>query len=276
MQDYRLSDIYIYPIKSLGGLSLSDTKTTKKGLQYDRRWMLVDANHQFITIRNFPGLLFFDVALIDNGFSVTYRNKKIDIPRELDQGKKITCTIWGDQVTAVIADQAVNKWFSQVLSMDCSLVYMPETTKRNIKPLWGHTTVSLADGYPLLVTGIPSLKSLNATLESPVEMMRFRPNLVFEGGVAYDEFVWSSFKIGNTAFQGLKPCERCVVTTYDPITAEKGREPLLALSKRKINNKIVFGQHAKSMELGTIKIGDKINIMSHKSDPYDPIPGISS
>ena len=42
MPDLKLTQIWIYPIKSLGGISLSSAKVMEKGLQYDRRWMLVD------------------------------------------------------------------------------------------------------------------------------------------------------------------------------------------------------------------------------------------
>ncbi|MEM7108364.1 MAG: MOSC N-terminal beta barrel domain-containing protein [Bacteroidota bacterium] len=275
MQDYVLSDIYIYPVKSLGPVKVDNIKTTEKGLENDRRWLLINGENQFLTIRKYPEFLFFKTSFSDQGFRIQHHEKTIDIPLRIVEGERIRCRIWDDEVEAIKAPDLVNHWFSTILEIDCSLVYMPDETERKIKPLWGGTAVSFADGYPLLIVGESSLNDLNSKLVNPIEMMRFRPNLVFEGGNSYDEFLWSKFKINNTLFQGLKPCERCIVTTYDTVTGEKGREPLLTLSKQKIDKKIVFGQHAKSVKQGYLKKGDQIEILSYKSSPYDTIPGLS-
>ena len=275
MQDYQLSDIYIYPIKSLGAIRLDNTKTTEKGLQYDRRWMLIDTENNFMTIRRNVEFLFFKLSMTDHGFRVAYKGDALEVPFDFHSDEEITCSVWDDEVIALKGKSNWNKWFSEKIGRPCSLVYMPEESNRVIKPMWGGTSVSFADGYPLLVVGEESLKELNHKLESPVEMMRFRPNLVFNGGKAYDEFNWSTFKIGEVEFQGLKPCARCIVTTYDPKTGEKDREPLLTLSKQKIDGNIVFGQHSKSVDSGVISEGDSIKILSHKSEPYAPIDGLS-
>ncbi|MEO0552399.1 MAG: MOSC N-terminal beta barrel domain-containing protein [Bacteroidota bacterium] len=275
MQHYKLSDIYIYPVKSLGAIRISNTKTTEKGLQYDRRWMLVDNNNQFMTIRKYPNFLFFHLYGHKEGFRISFNASYLDIPFSIASGDLIQCTIWDSKVEAIKGDERWSRWFSEQLGIPCSLVYMPDKADRRIKPLWGGTTVSFADGYPLLITCEASLTDLNEKLDEPVEMMRFRPNLVFNGGEAYDEFRWGSFNIGHTKFQGLKPCTRCIVTTYNTITGEKGRQPLLALSKQKIDNNIVFGQHAKSLESGEIRVGDNLQILNYKSDPYAAIPGLS-
>ncbi|MEM8568780.1 MAG: MOSC N-terminal beta barrel domain-containing protein [Bacteroidota bacterium] len=275
MQDYKLSDIYIYPIKSLGSIRVKNIKTTEKGLEFDRRWMLINQDRQFLTIRRYPEFLFFKMSLLNSGFRIRYQEKILDVPIKIDEGEKVRCEIWNDEVEAIKASDRINQWFSTILGIDCSLVYMPEETKRNIKPLWGGTSVSFADGYPLLIASEASLSNLNSKLKNPVGMIRFRPNLVFKGVDPYDEFNWSKFKINSTQFQGLKPCERCIVTTFDPKTGEKGREPLLTLSKQKINNKIVFGQHAKSVDQGTIGVGDVVKVLSYKSNPYDSISDVS-
>lgn len=275
MQEYKLSDIYIYPIKSLGAVRLDNTKTTEKGLQYDRRWMLIDDDNKFITIRKYPEFLFFNLEVIEHGFRISYKGSDLEIPFSIASGDRVQCDIWNDQVEAIKGDVTWNQWFSENLGISCSLVYMPEDSIRKIKPVWGGTAVSFADGYPLLIVGKESLKDLNDQLQSPVEMARFRPNLVFEGGAPYEEFSWSEFMIGNVLLQGLKPCARCIVTTYNPSTGEKEREPLLTLSKQKLNDKIVFGQHTKAMQMGEIKVGDSLQILNYKSDPYALIPGLS-
>jgi uncharacterized protein YcbX len=123
--------------------------------------------------------------------------------------------------------------------------------------------VSFADGYPILIIGQSALDFLNSKLPSPVEMNRFRPNIVFIGGKAHHEDDWKSFKIGEINFKGIKPCARCQVPTIHQSTAIKTKEPIKTLaSYRNFNNKINFGLNVISQEVGLIKVGDEIIIES--------------
>jgi uncharacterized protein YcbX len=110
-----------------------------------------------------------------------------------------------------------------------------------------------------LIIGQASLDNLNAQLEKPISMKRFRTNLVFSGGQAHQEDELKYFKAGTTKLVGVKPCARCVMTTINPETAEKGKEPLKTLNKyRNVGNKILFGQNLLVVETGTISVGDVI------------------
>ncbi len=275
MQDYLLKGIYIYPIKSLGAISLTNSETTENGIMHDRRWMLIDEHHRFMSIRNNPEFLFFKVGFSKDSFKISHHESSLELPLSIHNGEEVRCQIWDDEVEAIQCNPEINQWFSERIGTQCSLVYMPDESERKIKPDWGGTEVSFSDGYPLLVAGEAALRDLNNKMNEPVEMMRFRPNLVFAGGHPYSEFNWGKFSVGNVKFQGLKPCTRCIVTTYDPHTAVKGKEPLLTLSRQKINNNIVFGQHAKSVEFGDIKVGDTIEVSDFKSQPYAEIPELS-
>lgn len=270
-----LSDIIIYPVKSFPGVRINQSKVEPRGLQHDRRWMLIDENNKFITIRQHPELLLFDMHMEDDGFVIKHRESgdTLALPWEISEGKELNVTIWEDETVAIEGKDEWSSWLSEKLDISCRIVYMGEQSRRRIKEQWqkNDEIVNFADGYPLLVIGSASLADLNEKLENRITIDRFRPNLVFEGGEAYEEFRWGEFKIGKDRFQGLKPCIRCIVTTLDPVTAEKGREPLLTLSKQKIDNKIVFGQHAFAIDHGVIKIDDEIEIVSYKNSPYDPI-----
>jgi uncharacterized protein YcbX len=124
--------------------------------------------------------------------------------------------------------------------------------------------VSFADGYPLLIIGQASLDGLNARLTEPLPMNRFRPNLVFTGGEPHEEDNWSDFRVGTISFRGVKPCGRCVMTTIDQQTAEKGGEPLKTLATyRKNGHKILFGQNLVALSTGKIRVGDRIELMSN-------------
>jgi len=270
-----LSEIYIYPIKSMPGIRLSEAHVMKKGLKHDRRWMLVDKEGKFITVRKQRKLLKFQVTEASLGYDIEteFHKSSIQIPFELEEGAKINVKIWKDEVTALEGKQGWNDWFSEALGEPCTLVYLPEDSPRPIKKQWqvNNESVSFADGYPYLVVGQSSLDSLNQKIEEPLEILRFRPNLVFKGGEPYEEFKIKDFKIGDVSFKGLKPCARCVVTTLDPKTGESGLEPLKTLAKQKINNKLVFGQHTIAIDEGVIKVGDTLEILSTKDSPYDPL-----
>ncbi|MDX1629649.1 MAG: MOSC domain-containing protein [Fulvivirga sp.] len=257
-----LKAIYIYPIKSLPGVRVDAAWVMQKGLNYDRRWMLVDEHNQFISLRKERKLVKFHLTINPRGFNISshFLKSSIELPHSLDDGKEIKAKIWDDEVMVIEDGHGWSKWFSEALERPCKLVYFPEKNQRPVNEKYQiqNESVSLADGYPYLIAGQESLGALNQQLPEPIGIERFRPNLVFNGGKPFEEFEWKNFTIGNVRFQGLKPCERCVVTTIDPKTGEKGKEPLRSLAKRKVNDKIVFGQHALALEDGEIKMGDEI------------------
>lgn len=265
-----LKDLIIYPIKSLGGIHMKTNKLEQKGLQNDRRWMLIDENNRFLTIREHPRFLFFSLEITDNGFRINYENDAINIPFQLT-GETHKADVWDDEVEVIDGKADWNGWFSDVLNINCKLVYLPENSPRPSAKKWSPNegNVSLADGYPLLVVGTESLHDLNQKLDKSISMDRFRPNLVFDGGEAYEEYRWRDFSIGNVNFHGLKPCKRCVITTYDEMTAEKGKEPLKTLNKQRIDGHVVFGQHAIPLDYQAISVGDKIKVTDYKDSPFD-------
>ena len=59
----RLTEINIYPIKSLGGIGLEQSVVEERGLQFDRRWVLVDEKNKFLTQREFPQMAKFDLKV---------------------------------------------------------------------------------------------------------------------------------------------------------------------------------------------------------------------
>lgn len=269
----KLEKIFIYPIKSLGGISLQKTVMKHKGLEHDRRWMLVDENNKFITIREQPKLLKFSIEYLAKGFRIKHGASHLNIPFDISEGSKLKTKIWNDGISVIEGKTEWNNWFSEQLNRACKLVHFPEESERQGSKKWcsPNQQVSLADGYPLLVVGEESLNDLNHKLNKPISVMRFRPNLVFSGGEPYEEFRWSTFKIGNNSFQGLKPCVRCVVTTYDENTLEKGIEPLKTLSKQRVDKNIVFGQHSVGVGGSIIEVGQEITVESYKNAPYDPL-----
>jgi hypothetical protein len=266
-----ISQLFIYPIKSLGGIEISKAEVTDRGFKHDRRWMLVDSQHRFMTQREIPQLALLKTSIEQEQLIVTHSiqtGNSIRFPIGLSNGNKIQVTVWEDECEALEAEKEINAWFSQQLNMECKLVYMPDESLRKVDPDYSidNEITSFSDAYPFLIIGQSSLNGLNSKLSAPIPMNRFRPNIVFEGGYAFEEDEMEYFVINTIEFFGVKPCARCVVTTIDQQKAEKGKEPLKTLSSyREKNNKIYFGQNLLHKGNGLIQKGDELRILKRKS-----------
>lgn len=236
-----ISEINIYPIKSLRGISVESAIVEPRGLQYDRRWMLTTPDGMFLTQREFPRMATVAVRVESGELIVeSERAGEMRVPFEPDRGERKAVTIWRSVCEGLIYNGAVSEWFSDAIGTDCRLVYMPDSSRRRINERFdrGGDIVSFADGYPLMLLGEASLGDLNARLEDadegvrvPLPMKRFRPNLVVTGSAPFAEDDWKQIRIGEAAFRSTKPCERCVITTVDPSRGEfDGKEPLKTLA----------------------------------------------
>lgn len=260
----KLQDIYTYPIKSLGGFRLEQAKLEEKGLQYDRRWMLVDKAGKFLSQRKHPKMALLQTRLTKNGITVIQKdepNQQTLIPFVSQSANYCEVRIWEDCVEAQLVDAEISRWFSELLKIECDLVFMPPSTKRNLKPKYAvnNESVSFADGMPYLLIGQASLDDLNSRLDIPVPMDRFRPNLVFNDGKPFQEDEWDIISIGEARFKVTKPCARCVVTTVDQQTGHKSKEPLATLSTyRNVRGKVMFGQNMLLLEGAEVRVGDSI------------------
>jgi len=260
----KLQDIYIYPIKSLGGIRLEEAVLEERGFRYDRRWMLVDKAGMFITQRTHQVLALLQVEIVAEGLLVFHKqhpDQRIIVPFEPVSQRSMQVTIWEDTVEGQVVQEEVSAWFQQLLGLDCELVIMPLSTQRKLKEKYAVNgeSVSFADGMPYLIIGQESLNDLNSRLEKPVPMDRFRPNLVFSGGTPFAEDEWKEIRIGKALFKVTKPCARCVMTTVDQDTAKQGKEPLRTLATyRTFNNNIMFGQNMLLLEGEMLCVGDEV------------------
>lgn len=272
-----LSEINIYPIKSLKGISLNEAKIERRGLEFDRRWMLIDEKNKGFTQREFPKMATLSVEILENGLQISDGNERLFVPFEIENKKAEKVTIWQSKCVAEIYEKSINDWFSERLQTNCRLAVMPEETRRKVNYLYAvqkDDHVSFADGYPFLLIGESSLDDLNSRLEKPLPMNRFRPNFVVSGTESFAEDSWKRIKIGENIFHIVKPCARCVITTIEQATGEKqGIEPLKTLAtfrtpKRSLKPKILFGQNLIAENAGEfIKIGDKIEVLETKRKP---------
>jgi uncharacterized protein YcbX len=254
-----LSALTVYPIKSAGGIAATEWEVDEFGLRYDRRWMLVDPQGGMITQRTHPRLALARPAIEDERLVVRATGREpLALPLRPSPAVSTTVTIWDDSCQARWQGEAAARWFSALLDAEVALVYMPETTWRPAEPAFAppSSRVSFADAYPFLLLSEESLVELNRRLAVPLPMNRFRPNLVIRGGDAFGEDRMGAFTIGEIAFRAVKPCDRCVVTTTDQETAERGVEPLRTLATfRKQDGKVYFGQNVVHQGTGRLTVG---------------------
>jgi uncharacterized protein YcbX len=259
-----ISGLFIYPVKSCGGIALSEAMVEERGLRFDRRWMLVDTKMQFMTQRSFPAMALLTVGIEQDHLVVTTPGMNIlRVPFEFSNRAK--AVVWDDEVDVGTYESAVDTWFSTYLGVECHLVYQPDDSIRKVDPHYVNNNehTNLSDGYPFLVLSEASLAWLNERLSEPVTIDRFRPNIVVTGCPSFAEDEWKTIRIGNIDFHIVKPCARCAITTVDQRTGKRtGPEPLRTLSEvRNHNNKALFGQNAVASSTGIIKRGTPVEVI---------------
>lgn len=255
----RLEDIFIYPIKSLGKISLKESEAFIRGFEFDRRMMLTDGDGHFLSQRKIPEMARFNLSIDNDGFLVKHEREEVHIPFKLAAKNSMKVIVWEDEFLASEAKGHYSRWFSDHLNQECHLILMDDETIRSIDDKYAmhNELVSFADSFPYLILSTGSLKDLNQKLEAPVPMDRFRPNLVISTDVPFEEDELDIFKIGEAVFKRVKPCSRCVIITTDQSTATRSKEPLKTLSNyRRIDNKVFFGQNLICLKEGLVKAGD--------------------
>jgi len=263
-------ELYVYPIKSLGGIKLDSVVLTDRGFQYDRRWMLVNEQNEFLTQREYPQMALLQTEIDEMGINVFHKkneNKKRSIPFNSETNNRIMVKVWEDLCEAIVVNDELSEWFSNQLQLKCRLVYMPDDALRKVDKTYAlnNEITSFSDGYPVLMISQESLDDLNSRLVESLPMNRFRPNIVIENCKPYEEDEMEHFIINEINFFGVKLCSRCVITTTNQDTGKKNKEPLKTLAKyRSVNNHIYFGQNILYNGEGKISIGDTISIIKRK------------
>ncbi len=266
----QISQLYIYPIKSLPGISLQQACVTEKGFEHDRRWMLVDENNRFISQRERAQMTQLVVSVEKDGLRVSHRAKKEAIiipfqyPVSIHKNLEIV-SVWDDACEGEFANTGADEWFSDMLDIKCRLAYMTDNYRRVCDQRYAlpNSVTSFADAYHFMMIGQASLDDLNSRMKEPLPMDRFRPNIVFTGGEPFEEDLMGRFTVGDICFYGVKLCARCNIPTIDQQSGIIGKEPLKTLARyRRKNNNIYFGQNLIHTGEGMIAVGDEIQTVS--------------
>ncbi|MGH3068044.1 MAG: MOSC domain-containing protein [Streptosporangiaceae bacterium] len=282
----RLASIHIYPLKAGRAVDLDESAVEPWGLAGDRRWLVVDSAGRFVSQREEPALARLTAAYQASGgtdqaaggrrlrtgaitlSAAGHPALKVRAPQAGDYAEMLWVAVWGSKVLAAAAGKEADDWLSRLLDRTVRLVYLDDPTRREVDQDYGAPgdRVSFADGYPLLLTSIGSLEVLGGWLSEdghpPVPMNRFRPSVVVAGAPPWAEDGWRRISIGTVTFRVAKPCGRCVVTTTDQATGQRGREPLRTLGRRRrLGQQLVFGQNLIPDAPGSIRVGDPIQVL---------------
>ncbi|MCX4536897.1 MOSC domain-containing protein [Streptomyces sp. NBC_00841] len=268
-----LRAVHIHPVKSLAGCEPGEAAVEPWGLDGDRRWMLVDTTGRAVTQRQQPRMaLVSAVPLPGGGIGLSAPGSAplaVEVP---EPGRTVPVALHRSTIEVVEAAAAAHTWFSERLGTEVRLVHLDAPgTRRLIDPAYARPgeTVGFADGYPLLLASSASLDALNSLIaqgdhadEGPLPMNRFRPNVVVDGTAPWAEDGWDRIAIGDVPFRVVKPCDRCVITTTDQGTAERGKEPLRTLARhRRVGQDLLFGQYLIPDGTGVIRVGDPVRIL---------------
>ncbi|MEV7521157.1 MOSC N-terminal beta barrel domain-containing protein [Streptomyces sp. NPDC091371] len=273
MSNLYVQALHVHPVKSVAGTAPDEAIVEPWGLSGDRRWALVDAEGMVITQRQQPRLALASARPLDGGRIAVSAPGMAELVVEVPgPGPLEPVVLFGQKIETVPAADAAGDWFGAYLGVPVRLVHMDEpAVRRPVDPDYAlpGETVSLADGYPLLLATLASLDALNSLIargdhpeEGPLPMNRFRPNVVVAGAEAWAEDGWRRVAIGDAEFRGVRECGRCIVTTTDQMTAERGKEPLKTLARhRRIGKSLAFGRLLVPVRLGTVRVGDEVRVL---------------
>jgi uncharacterized protein len=270
----HVTSLHVHPVKSTRGSAVTQAVVEPWGLAGDRRWMVVDADGGLVTARVASNLLHVTAHVVGEAELWIEGPHAPPITVTGTEGEAVRVRVWDDVVAATWPTAEADAWFGELLEREVRLVWLDDPTVRRVNPSIGRPDdyVSFADGYPLLLTTTASLRQLNEWADEEARlrgegpptalvMERFRPSVVVDTEVPFAEDSWRQVVIGTTAFRAVKGCDRCAMTTIDPDTLVSGKEPIRTLARhRKWNGKVWFGVNLVPDDVGTIAVGDVVDV----------------
>lgn len=261
----KLLSTFLYPVKSMRGVEVQQLELDEKGVVGDRRWMVVDAQHRFVTQRTVTALTQLQPTLIENGLRIDDGGRTLDVALPALTAPRHDVTVWRDTFPALDAGEEAAAWLSARLGFPARLVAFADDVRREVDVTYAKDAqTTFTDAYPLLIVNEASLDALNAQLPAPIPMARFRPNLVVRADAAWVEDGWKKLTIDGVALDGVKPCARCVAITTDQRTGERpqGSLPLTALTQLHSlpGRGAIFGMNLVHRALGTLRVDAPVSL----------------
>ena len=277
----QITDLFIYPVKSLKGISLNKSETALRGLKFDREWMITNSDYEFITQREIESMATIEVSIGSGALMLSSKNNtQYTIPLDSNKSEPIQASVWGDKCDAYDEGDGASLWLTNVLGQyKGKSLRLVRFAKQGVRPvpskyLDGREAQSaFSDQFPYLITSWESLERLNKGLiknrSQVVKMDRFRPNIVVKGVKGLEKKTSHNFLCQKSGYSfGLrKPCKRCKIITINQEDGEidNPKEPLSTLASLSFSDEIngaFFGQNAilLSTKNYTLKVGDEFLI----------------
>lgn len=279
-----LTSVAVYPVKSTARRELRSARVQPSGLPDDRSWMVVDRSGEMVSAREAPALLQVraDTAATDPAVpGGLLRLHGADLPDLLlptPQAARVPVRLFGSWLEGVPVGDDADDWLGRLLRRDdVRLVWCDDPTRRRLDP--AHTGpddhTAFADGYPVTLASESSLQQVAEWVTATglaggepdpprIGQDRFRANLVVSGSAPFAEDAWSCVQVGAVRLRKAKDISRCMITTIDPDTLVRGREPLGTLARHRRTGKgsgVRFGIHLVPETTGTITVGDEVTIL---------------
>jgi uncharacterized protein len=258
MNELELTRLFIYPLKSARGIDVASANVMERGLEHDRRFMLVDPDGNLVTARQQAKLLTVSTRLEPEHLILCApKMSELRVPLR-PEGPERQVRVWADWMLALNVGPEASAWFSDLFTSSLSLVWMPDRSERQMNPDFGPSRLSFADGNPLHLIQESSLSDLEDRVGMPLGVERFRPNLVVRGKPAYSEDGWSKLHLGSLELTVHEACARCMMLNLEPTSGSIGLEPLRTLARyRRQGKKVLFGQHLHALNLGELRVGQR-------------------
>ena len=282
-----IHSLYSYPVKSCAGIAHDRIRVTAAGLDYDRHWVIVDAAGQFMTQRQHPRMVLIRPEPAADGLWLRAPGQDdCFVPAPQPDAPAVPVTIWDSPTLGADQGDTAAAWLGAFIGVPCRLLHLHPQARRlasvphvsrwvQTHPDWPQSFLpvdrhafAFADGFPFLVANQQSLEELNSQLaaggHAPVDMIRFRPNIVLQGLEPYDEDHLAGFRCGSASFAFVKACARCPIPNVDPQTGATAAEPGRTLGRhRQSDQGVLFGMNAiAALPPGDtwLQVGDAIDV----------------
>lgn len=245
-----VAELFVYPLKSARAIACSRVRVRPTGFEWDRHWMLINAQGVFLSQRTHPQLACIvpriegeELLLQASGLAL------LRLPRTCT-GEPLPARVHNDRCLGLDEGSAAAEWVSRIAGEPARLVRVPPHIERQANPAFAGSAfapMGFADGFPVLVCNQASLEDLNTRMPESIPMERFRPNVVLEGLPPWAEDRIDTLSVGEVTLRLVKPCSRCTIPSIDQLTGRPAIDPAPVLRQFRFNKAlrgITFGENA--------------------------------